>query len=243
MKKTTFAVSTAATSVTLLLLAAPLAASAHVQVTPDQAQAGSDTNLTFQVPTESATAGTVKVVIDLPTSTPLGSVGYRPVPGWTATVDTEKLATPVKTSDGTITEAPVHVTWTAQAGTQITPGQFQDFTLSTEGVPSTGKIVFPVHQFYSDGSVVNWTQPTPASGAEPEHPVPTLYVNDPAPRDSGGSPLVATSAPAPVASSAGGTAVAVSIGLGIAGLALGAIALVVAVIALSRRPGAGKVQR
>lgn len=244
MKKTTFAASVAAASTALLLLAAPLAASAHVHVDPDQATPGSYTNLTFKVPTESATAGTVKLVVDLPTKTPFTSVSYLPLAGWTTTVDTEKLAKPVKTDDGTITEAPVRVTWTADSGVQIAPGQFQEFTVSAGAVPKTGSVLLPTHQFYSDGTVVDWDQPTPASGDEPEHPAPTLYITDHAPGESDGNALIATAAPQPPAASAGTTATAVSIAIGVGGLALGAIALVVAVLALTRaaRTGERKVQ-
>jgi len=234
MKKTTFAASIAAASTALLLLGAPLAADAHVRVDPDQAAPGSYATLTFKVPTESATAGTVKLVVDLPTTTPFTSVSYLPLAGWTTTVDTEKLAKPVKTDDGTITEAPIRVTWTADSGVQIAPGQFQEFTVSAGAVPDTGSVALPAHQYYSDGTVVDWNQPTPASGAEPEHPAPTLYVKDSAPSEGGATNLVATATPAPSAASAGTTATVVSIALGIGGLALGAIALVIAVFALTR---------
>lgn len=244
MKKSTFAASVAAASTALLLLGAPLAASAHVHVDPDHADPGSYTNLTFKVPTESATAGTVKVVVDLPTKTPFTSVSYLPLPGWTTTVDTEKLAQPVKTDDGTITEAPVRVTWTADSGVQIAPGQFQQFTVSAGAVPETGSVTLPTHQFYSDGTVVDWDQPTPASGKEPEHPAPTLYIEDAAPAEDGATSLVATAEPRPVAAGAGTTATVVSIAVGVGGLALGAIALVIAVFALTRvgRQGERKVQ-
>jgi len=234
MKKTTFAASVAAASTALVLLAAPLAASAHVHVDPDQAAPGSYTNLTFKVPTESATAGTVKLVVDLPTATPFTSVSYLPLPGWTTTVDTEKLAKPVTTDDGTITEAPVRVTWTAQKGVQIAPGQFQQFTISAGAVPDTGSVELPTHQYYSDGTVVDWDQATPASGKEPEHPAPTLYIKDAAPAEDGAPALLATDAPQPQASASGTTATVVSLALGVGGLALGAIALVVAVFALTR---------
>lgn len=239
MKKRTIAVSIAAATTAILLLSAPLAASAHVHVTPGQAEPGSYATLTFTVPTESATAGTVKLVVDLPTADPFTSVTYLPLAGWTTTVDTEKLAKPVKTDDGTITQAPVRVTWTADSGVQVAPGQFQEFTISAGAVPKTGQIMLPTHQYYRDGSVVDWTDKTPASGAEPEHPAPTIYVTDPVPAGSS-DPLVATSTPAPVAASSGATAEALAIGLGIGGLALGAIALVVAVFAATRR-GRGKV--
>lgn len=216
-----------------LALAAPLAASAHVHVDPDQASVGSYATLTFKVPTESATAGTVKLVVDLPTKTPFTSVSYLPLAGWTTTVDTEKLAKPVKTDAGTITEAPVRITWTAESGVQIAPGQFQQFTVSAGAVPKTGSIELPAHQYYSDGTVVDWDQPTPASGTEPEHPAPTLYVEDPAPSGDASPALVATDAPTPAAPTST-TATAVSIAVGVGGLALGAIALVVSVFALTR---------
>lgn len=244
MKKRTIAASIAAGTAAILLLSAPLAASAHVRVTPDQAEPGSYATLTFKVPTESATAGTVKLVVDLPTSDPFTSVTYQPLAGWTTTVDTEKLPKPVKTDDGTITQAPVRVTWTADSGVQIEPGQFQEFTISAGAVPKTGQLALPAHQYYSDGSVVDWADKTPASGAEPEHPAPTVYVTDPVPSDADSGVLVATSTPAPgaaaAAASSGMAADAIAIGLGIGGLALGAIALVVAVFAATRR-GRGRV--
>ncbi|SEH61561.1 MULTISPECIES: YcnI family protein [unclassified Leifsonia] len=234
MKKTTFAASIAAASTAFLLLGAPLAASAHVRVDPDQAAPGSYTTLTFRVPTESATAGTVKLVVDLPTKTPFTSVSYLPLAGWTTTVDTEKLARPVKTDDGTITEAPIRVTWTAASGVRIAPGQFQQFTVSAGAVPDTGSVLLPTHQYYSDGTVVNWDQPTPASGTEPEHPAPTLYITDTAPAAGSATPLVASAAPHPPAANAAATATVVSLAVGVGGLVLGAIALVVAVFALTR---------
>ncbi|KQR53348.1 hypothetical protein ASF88_00120 [Leifsonia sp. Leaf336] len=222
-----------------LALAAPLAASAHVHVDPDQASVGSYATLTFKVPTESATAGTVKLEVDLPTATPLGSVSYQPLAGWTTQVVTEKLAKPIKTDDGTVTEAPVKVVWTAEPGVQIAPGQFQQFVISAGAMPDTGSIVLPTHQFYSDGSVVDWDQKTPASGAEPEHPAPTVYINDAPPAaDGGATGLLATpTAVAPATPSAASpAAAATAIGLGIGGLLLGAVALVVSVVALMRRP-------
>jgi uncharacterized protein YcnI len=231
---------------TALALAAPLAASAHVRVSPNTADPGGYAVLTFRVPTESATAGTVKLEVDLPTGTPFGSVSYQPVPGWSATVVTETLPKPVKTATATITEAPTKVVWTADAGNQIAPGQFQQFTISAGPVPDTGSVMLPARQTYSDGTVVNWDEKTPSSGAEPEHPAPTLYITDPPPAGgASGSAATLTATPGAKAGTTGasGTASAsadsaatdTGIGLGIAGLALGAIALVVAVFAVSRR--------
>ncbi|RIJ43994.1 DUF1775 domain-containing protein, partial [Clavibacter lycopersici] len=129
-----------------LAVAVPLAASAHVRVSPDQAAAGSYSTLTFKVPTESATATTTSVTVDLPKDTPFSSLSTEPVPGWTAKVTTEKLDTPVKTDDATITDAPVEVTWTADDGVGLESGEFQRFTVSVGPVPDTGSIMLPAHQ-------------------------------------------------------------------------------------------------
>jgi uncharacterized protein YcnI len=221
-----------------LAVALPLAASAHVRVSPDQAAAGSYSTLTFKVPTESATATTTSVTVDLPQDTPFSSLSTEPVPGWTAKVTTERLDTPVKTDDATITDAPVAVEWTADDGVGLEPGEFQRFTISVGPVPETGSIVLPAHQGYSDGSVVDWDEATPASGEEPEHPAPTLYVDDAPPADSMSATMTAaptTDAPAATPASGSDTTTgAVAVGLGVGGLALGAVALVVAVLALTR---------
>lgn len=220
-----------------LVLAVPLAASAHVRVNPDQASVGSYATLTFKVPTESATAGTVKLEVDLPTDTPLGSVSYQPLAGWKTEVVTEKLAKPIKTDDGTVTEAPTKVIWTADAGVQIAPGEFQQFVISAGAMPDTGSILLPAHQYYSDGSVVDWDQKTPASGKEPEHPAPTVYIKDapPAADDAATTASVTTTPATEPAAASASASDAVAIGLGIGGLALGAIALVLAVFAVTRR--------
>ncbi|MGA1836800.1 YcnI family protein [Herbiconiux sp. 11R-BC] len=229
-----------------VLAAAPLAASAHVHVEPGQAAAGSYSTLTFKVPNESATAVTTSVTIDLPADTPFTSVSYQPVPGWSAKVVTGALPAPVVSGDVTLTKAPLSVVWTADAGGGIADGQFQEFPISAGAVPDVGSLLLPVHQGYSDGSVVDWTEPTPASGAEPEHPAPVLYVNDTPPADdeSASTPVVTAAADAGAGAAADGgssgssASTSAALGFGIGGFALGAIALVVAVIGLLRRPAA-----
>jgi uncharacterized protein YcnI len=239
IKKNITAVGAAALAAAALALAAPLAASAHVRVDPDQATAGSYAVLTFRVPTESATAGTVKLEVDFSTTTPFTSVSYQPVAGWSAVVTTSKLAKPVKISGATVTEAPTKIVWTADPGVQIEPGQFQQFSVSAGIVPDTDKVEMPATQTYSDGTVVKWDQPTPASGDEPEHPAPTLYIDEAPP--GAASPTIVSSSPAAAAAPSGSTSAptstdATALGLGIAGIALGAIALVMAVLAFTRRP-------
>ena len=242
MKKRIFIAAAAATAAVALAIAAPLSASAHVRVDPDQASPGGYTVLTFRVPTESATAGTVRLEVDFPTNTPFTSVSYQPLAGWSATVTTSKLPKPVKISGATVTQAPSRIVWTADPGVQIAPGQFQQFTISAGAVPDTGKLMMPATQTYSDGSVVKWDQPTPASGEEPEHPAPTLYINDSPPSQA--SPTIVTSTAAPAAGTSGASATdAVALGLGITSLVVAAVALVLGVLGLTRgrRVGAATV--
>ncbi len=57
------------------------------------------------------------------------------MPGWTVAVEKTKLAKPVKTDDGHVTEAVTKITWTATDG-GLTPGQFDLFTISAGPLPT-----------------------------------------------------------------------------------------------------------
>jgi uncharacterized protein YcnI len=181
--------------------------------------------LTFEVPNESATATTRSVWIELPTSgAAFGEVTYQPVTGWTARVVPAKLSTPVTVDGAKVDQVPARVEFTAQ-GAGIADGEEQAFVLSVGPVPDTGRILIPVQQTYSDGTVVRWDEKTPAGGTEPEHPAPVLYINDTPPADEATSSDVAVASPAsgilPVALAAGALVVAV-------------LALVVALVAVLR---------
>jgi uncharacterized protein YcnI len=222
-----------------LVLAVPLSASAHVRVYPKQAVAGADDALlTFSVPTESGSATTTRVVMDLPTATPFGDVSYQPVAGWTATVVDGRLPKPATVNGTPVTEAPVRIVWTADPGTELSGGQFQDFVLSVGPVPHTGRIAFPTTQTYSDGTVVRWTEATTAGGQEPALPAPVLYIDDAPPAtDRLTSDTIGLSAQAP-ATSSDLTLVAV---LAAAALVLAVLAAALAAVAVagsrrSRRP-------
>lgn len=224
-----------------LALAAPLAASAHVHVSPETAPPGDYATLAFKVPTESASASTVKLEVDFPTAHPFTSVEYQPIPGWKAVVTTATLPKPVKADGGTISTAVTKVVWTAEKGQGIAPGEFQQFVVSAGAVPDTGKVLLPATQTYSDGSVVEWNEPTPASGDEPEHPAPTLYIDDTPPADADQGIVAATSSAAPVAATGTADTSGLALGLGIGGAGLGVIALIVAALAYiraGRRPRA-----
>jgi uncharacterized protein YcnI len=152
----------------------PATAFAHVTVQPDSAQPGTYTREAFRVPNERDDAATVQIEVTLPADHPLASVSVQQIPGWTATVRKEKLATPLKSDDGEVTEAVSSITW---SGGSIGPGQFQEFPVSLGPLPDgTNKLFFKALQTYSDGQVVRWIE-VPQDGApSPEHPAPTLTV-------------------------------------------------------------------
>jgi uncharacterized protein YcnI len=214
-----------------LALSAPLAASAHVTIDDDTAEAGSFTLVTFKVPNESATATTSSITLTLPGDTPFAYVSYVPVPGWTAELTRTALPEPVMIGDTELTQAVTEVTWTADPGHEVGDGQLQLFPLSLGPVPDTGSIVLPVDQTYTDGTVVSWSE----TGEGAEHPTPVLYVGDaPAAGHShggsgDGAPEDAAAAPAPDV---------LARVLGIAGLVLGAGGVAFG-IASGRRTTAG----
>jgi uncharacterized protein YcnI len=153
-----------------------ISASAHVGVHPDVTNAGEGAQLTFRVPDESDTASTIKLVITLPQDRPFTDVSTKPMPGWTASVTDAPLPKPVTVEGATITKAPRTVTWTAQPGNKIAPGEYQEFSFATDALPAAGEMLLPAAQYYSDGSVTHWTEPTVPGKAEPEHPVPAFTV-------------------------------------------------------------------
>nr|WP_235157864.1 YcnI family protein [Rhodococcus ruber] len=142
-----------------LLLSGAGIASAHVSVVAPGAQQGGYTVLTFRVPTESETAGTTGLKVTLPG---LKSARTEPTPGWTATVERDPT-----------TQLATAVTWTADPGVSVGPGQFQQFVLSAGPLPEQESLSFPAQQTYSDGQVVAWDQQSDGA-TEPERPAPTV---------------------------------------------------------------------
>jgi uncharacterized protein YcnI len=214
-----------AVSVTLFVTALP--ASAHVSVSSPDATPGGFGKLVFRVPTESEKASTTKVAVDLPKATPFAFVSTKPLPGWQVVTTERKLDKPVKAEGFTLTKAVGTVTWTAAPGQGLGPGQFDEFELSVGPFPKKpGTLVMPATQTYSDGQVVRWDQPTPASGEEPEHPAPTLEVKQ-------ASPVTAVK---PAAETTADSADDLARWLGAGGLLLGALALVLSFL-LGRRGG------
>jgi uncharacterized protein YcnI len=178
----------AVAAATAALLALGLnAASAHVTVTPEATDEGRYTELHFRVPSESKTAATTRIKVDLPTTTPFTSVRVKPVPGWTAEIIKGKLPQPVTAEGATVTEAPLSVIWTASdTQSQLTADQYQTFSLSVGRLPKSGTtLLLPAEQTYSDGTVRNWDDPMVNGQAEPEDPAPFFTTTAAAPGQHG----------------------------------------------------------
>jgi len=219
--------------VAVMVVGTAVSASAHVGVHPDVTAAGQGAELTFRVPDESETASTVKLVLTLPQDRPFTDVSTQPMTGWTSTVTDAPLPKPVNVGGATVTKAPRTVTWTALPGYKIAPGEYQNFYLATDALPAAGETVLPVAQYYSDGTVVHWTEPTVAGKPEPEHPAPVFTVTPASATEASATPAASTQASGtstPAATTSDSTA-----------RVLGGIALVVALVAgglvlLRRRP-------
>ncbi|GAX55759.1 membrane protein [Streptomyces olivochromogenes] len=222
------------------VLTAAGVASAHVTVHPESyAKGATDGVLTFRVPNEENTAGTTKVQVFLPTDHPVLGVLVTPQDGWTAKVTDTKLKTPVKTDDGTITDAVSEITWT---GGRIGAGQYQDFDVAFGQLPDdTDQLTFKTLQTYSDGKTVRWIEEASA-GQEPENPAPVLKLTAKSAQDGDSGAPTASAAPSKTSGSAKPTASssdATARGLGIGGLVVGVLGLAAAVFAVLRNRSAG----
>lgn len=169
----------------LLVLSAGVA-EAHVSAQPGTADKGGYAVVSFRVPSELPTAGTVKLEVTLPADHPIVSARTKPMPGWTAVVTRQTLPTPVQSGGAKITEAVNTITWTAQPGTRIGPTEYADFDVNLGRLPDdVDQIVMPAVQTYDDGTVVRWDQVQAPGADEPEHPAPVLTLVTPEPGAGG----------------------------------------------------------
>jgi uncharacterized protein YcnI len=161
-----------ATAAVLVALAA-LPAAAHVTIDPAAVPRGSaSVVLHFVVPNEEQSANTTQLTVEFPTDHPIALVRPLSASGWRVQETTTKLAKPVTTSSGTFTDVVSAIEW---SGGSITPGQFGEFTVLAQGLPTTGNgLVFPAVQTYSDGTIVRWIELTSTATPDPEHPAPTV---------------------------------------------------------------------
>ncbi|MFI9243762.1 YcnI family protein [Streptomyces sp. NPDC053086] len=215
------------------LLAAAGVASAHVTVHPGSyAKGATDGVLTFRVPNEEDGASTTKVQVFLPTGHPVLGVLVSPRDGWTAKVTDTKLKTPVKTDDGTITDAVSEITWT---GGKIAPGHYEDFDVAFGQLPDdTGELTFKTLQTYSDGSTVRWIEEAQGDD-EPENPAPVLKLTAEDAADGDATATASSARPGNAAGSDADTSGdSTARTLGAAGLVVGVLGLAAAVFAIVR---------
>ncbi|MEU9134748.1 YcnI family protein [Streptomyces sp. NPDC048404] len=226
------------------VLTAAGAAFAHVTVHPESyAKGATDGLLSFRVPNEEDTASTTKVQIFLPTDHPVVGVLVTPQAGWTAKATTVKLKKPVKTDDGTITDAVSEITWT---GGRIRHGEFQDFQVAFGQLPDdVDQLTFKTLQTYSDGKVVRWIEQPQKGEEEPESPAPALALTaegageEPASAGTGASGSDSSSSSSSSTAAAESTASDKSSDstartLGTAGLIVGVLGLLAAAFAVVR---------
>ncbi|MBS1879935.1 MAG: YcnI family protein [Actinobacteria bacterium] len=241
MRRITIALTAAACA-----LAAPVAAQAHVSLHPNEVPAEAYAALEIRVPSESDTANTVKVQVQVPAG--FVEVSPEALPEWEVKVTKTKLAKPIQGDDGPITEAVREIEWTPSAGAKgIPPGEFESFPISTQIPGKPGEtLTFKVLQTYSDGEIARWI-----GGPESENPAPEIDVTaaggvlqdvaggevEP-PRQgtaggagNGGETGAGEGAPAGGSSSHSDSA---SKGLGIAAFVVGALGLIVGGVALVR---------
>jgi uncharacterized protein YcnI len=158
-------VTRAALAMVAAFLVPAAAASAHVEVTPERAPAGSDAPLTFQAENERTNAATERLVIQMPRG--VTSVKGLSLHGW-------KLTT--QEQGGQVRQ----VTLAAPSGSELTDEQKGRFRLRV-GLPNRegATLTFKVLQFYDDGDVVRWIGPEGTS--EPAPQVKLTAARTPAP--------------------------------------------------------------
>jgi uncharacterized protein len=228
----------------LVAFAVPACAEAHVSLHPNTLPTGSGPTVDVRVPNETSKARTVKVDVQIPPGFTL--VSTEPVPGWSAQVKTQKLAKPITTDDGTITEEPTEVIWTAASGKGTPAGQFQNFPLQIVVPGKAGDVLsFKTLQTYSDGSIVRWID-----AADGEHPAPTVNVTaeggflqdqagdagPPAPGSTAteGAGQTTTTASTDTKAASTDSGDSASKGLGIAALVIAILGLIAGGVALAR---------
>ncbi len=219
----------------------PAPAQAHISLHPNTIPAGAFVTLNVRVPGEQAGAYAYKVDMLVPPG--FTEIDTQNVPGWSVKEIVSKLATPIQTDEGPVSEEVSQIVWTGDRSRlgRLENGQFIQFPLSI-AMPSdiAGRsLAFKTIQYYSNGKAIHWIGPPSA-----EYPAPTVNITakggviaevaggeaGPAPGQtpSGQSAAASAAASASVSKASGGA----SKGLGIAALILGALGLLTGLAAL-----------
>lgn len=232
---------TALFCVTAVALLLPTAAQAHVSVHPNTVPEGAFATLNIRVPGEEENAYAYKVATLFPAG--FTDVSIQNVPDWTAKVVTKKLAKPIQTDDGPVTEEVSQVIWTGNKSVdgRLDNGTFMQFPLSI-AMPEhiAGKsLAFKTLESYSNGKVIHWI-----GAPNAEFPAPTVNITakggvlqDVAGGEAGPTPGEvpgAEAAPSSSSNSTSSSSDSASKGLGIAALIVGALGLLAGGAALVR---------
>jgi uncharacterized protein YcnI len=151
---------------TALALSAAGPAFAHVTVQPNEAVGGTFSRFVVRVPTE-RDVPTTKVRIELP---PLAFLAFEDKPGWTRLEKVAKFDEPLEAFGSTITRGVVSVTW---SGGEIGPEEFAEFGFSAALPEDEETLEFKAYQTYEGGEVVEWT-----GGPESEAPAAQVSLYD-----------------------------------------------------------------
>ena len=218
--RTTTIAATALAGGVLLALGAPLAATAHVGVTPSSTAAGSSTVLTFAFSHGCAESPTTQLTFDIPES--IASVSPTLNPNYTI----EKIV------DGDRTAQVVY--------TAITPVEdgYRDTIELSLRLPEDAEgetLAFPVLQTCAEGEN-DWSGVAEEGEAEPESPAPTIVVTA-ATGDEHGTATTVSDEHVESASDVAATTSEDTVArvLGIGGLVVGAVGVVLATTARRRR--------
>ena len=193
MRSVRRAAATVALSGLALLVLAP-SAFAHARMSPAVSLSGKLQLYSLAIPTEKEGLTTTSIVLTVPSG--FGIDSFVPSPGWKRSVHS------TGSGDNAVFQT---VTWT---GGHTPTGEDSLFQFLAQPA-NTGTYTFDVKQTYSDGSIVDWTDPETG-----QDPAPTIDV----------------------VSSIGGSSTST---LTIVSLVLGVLALVVAGAALFTRGGRG----
>ena len=227
---------TAAALTALALGAAAPGAHAHVTAQPPEPEAGSFTRIVLRAPNE-RDVPTTRIAVQLPPE--LDSVRVQPVPGWNYRITRKELAEPREVFGQQVTDYVSQITWT---GGRIRPDEFMEFPISMR-MPERGTfgewVFFPAIQSYAGGEIVRWIErPETPPGNWDDLEEPAAHVRLTA---AGGESATTTAAsgrpPAgTVTREQLDDEVSGARTLGIAGLALGVVAVALAAFAAFRRP-------
>jgi uncharacterized protein YcnI len=211
-------------------LALPATAGAHVSLHPNTLPAGSNPTIAIRVPNEQDKADTTKVDVQFPPG--FIDVPTLYMPGWKVQVVKRKLATPVKTDQGTVSEEVAQIIW---SGGRIPPGTFLDFPITT-AIPDDGAgktLTLKTLQTYSNGDVVRWIGPPSA-----DQPAPTVNVTpkggviEDVAGTEAGPPAQSSSPSSKPAAAKTKSSDSASKGLGITALIVGILGLLAAIVAI-----------